>query len=104
MVQSELNWRWSRNHSLIIMQCLGPDLSSSAAMFCICYDYVSFSKCPKQNKIQNLFIPGAPLTYFSDWGVWVILAQSDFLGSVKKAEIFLGREKNTDFFGLRKKD
>ena len=34
----------------------------------------------------------------------MILAQSDFLGSVKDAEIFLGREKNTDFFGLRKKD
>ena len=33
-----------------------------------------------------------------------ILAKSDFLGSMKDAGIFLVREKNTDFLGLRKRD
>ena len=33
----------------------------------------------------------------------MILAQSDFLGSVKDAEIFLGREKTDGFFWVAKK-
>ena len=31
-------------------------------------------------------------------------AKSDFFGSIKDAGIFLGREKEQGFFGLRKKD
>ena len=53
------------------------------------------------------FGPGAPLAYFNDGGVRVILFGSDILpsdsfGSMKDAGIFLGHEKkkNRDFFGL----
>ena len=55
--------------------------------------------------------PGPPLTYFNDgggglWGLGVpkdffgsdILAKRDFLGSMKDAGIFWGRENNTGIF------
>ena len=65
------------------------------------------------------FSPRAPLTYFndergggggggggpSDFFGSEILAKGDFLGSMKDAGIFWGREKKQrDFFGLRKKE
>ena len=60
------------------------------------------------------YVPGAPLTCFNDGGggggVRVIffgseiLARSDLFGSMKDAGIFLGPEKERDFFVLRKKD
>ena len=61
---------------------------------------------------EQLFSPGAPLTYFNDGGGGSsaffgseILAKGDFLGSMKDAGIFLGREKKQrDFLGLRKKN
>ena len=44
---------------------------------------------------------GVPSDFFGS----EILAKSDFLGSMKDAGIFFGREKKTDgFLGLRKKD
>ena len=53
-------------------------------------------------------IPGAPLTYFNDGGGGRggpkdlfgsdILAKRDFLGSIKDAGIFWGRENNTGIF------
>ena len=54
-------------------------------------------------------IPGAPLTYFNDGGGGGrggpkdlfgsdILAKRDFLGSIKDAGIFWGRENNTGIF------
>ena len=46
-------------------------------------------------------VGGGPSDFFGS----EILAQSDFLGSMKDAGNFLGcKEKQTDFFGLRKKD
>ena len=49
--------------------------------------------------------PGAPLKYFNDGGGGPkdffgsdILAKRDFLGSMKDAGIFLGRENNTGIF------
>ena len=50
--------------------------------------------------------PGAPLTYFNDGGVRTpkdflgsdILAKRDFFGSMKDAEIFLGRENIRGIF------
>ena len=53
--------------------------------------------------------PGAPLTYFNDRGgvqvIFVgseILAQSDFLGSMKHAKIFWVTKKTEGFFGVAK--
>ena len=56
-------------------------------------------------------IPGGPLTYFNDGGGGPsdffgseILAQSDFLGSMKDTGIFLGCEKKQrDFGGVAEK-
>ena len=59
--------------------------------------------------------PGAPLTYFNDWGKngggggpsdffgSEILAKSDFLGSMKEAGIFIGPEKTEGIFWVAKK-
>ena len=45
---------------------------------------------------------GVPLTYFNDGGGGGG-GPSDFLGSMKDAEMFLGREKNRGIFGVAKK-
>ena len=55
--------------------------------------------------VERPFPPGAPLTYFNDGGGGPkdffgsdILAKRDFLGSMKDAGIFLGRENNRGIF------
>ena len=56
--------------------------------------------------ILVILTPGAPLTYFNDGGGGGpkdffgsdILAKTDFLGSMKDAGIFLGRENNWGIF------
>ena len=65
-----------------------------------------FGKGPQSLEAHGgrLLAPGAPLTYFNDgrgpkdfFGA-DILARRDFLGSMKDARIFLGRENNTGIF------
>ena len=59
------------------------------------------------SQFKSNIIPRAPLTYFNDGGGGVrvtflglkFMAQSDFFGSMKDAEIFLGRKKNRGIFG-----
>ena len=56
--------------------------------------------------LRVTLVPGAPLTYFNDGGGGGpkdffgsdILGKRDFLGSMKDAGIFLGRENNTGIF------
>ena len=75
-----------------------------------CYLH-STEKLPKKKRQHCLGTPGASFTYFNDGGGGgpsdffgsEILAKSDFVGSMKDAGIFLGREKKEGFLWLAKK-
>ena len=56
-------------------------------------------KNPRQNRVNDGGGGGGgPSDFFGS----EILAKSDFFGSMKDVEIFLGRQKNQGFFGLRR--
>ena len=63
-----------------------------------------FKGLKTHSDVNSHSTPGAPLTNFNDGGGPKdffgshILAKRDFLGSMKDAGIFLGRENNTGIF------
>ena len=63
--------------------------------------YMNFASFGAQGPHSYILLTGGPSDFFGS----KVLAKSYFLGLMKHAEIFLGREKNRGiFFGLRNKD
>ena len=64
------------------------------------HSYIHTSQGPHSHVLMTEGGGGVPSDFFGS----EILARSDLFGSMKDAGIFLGPEKERDFFVLRKKD